>query len=476
MPAPAIEARGWGWRHAGRQEWAVRGLDLRIEEGERVLLAGASGSGKSTLLAAIAGLQDGSAGELEGELLVRGRPPASARDETGLLFQDPVTQLVMARSGDELAFPLENRCVPRHELWQRVDRELAASGLGISREHPTAALSGGEQQRLALAAVLVAEPGLLLLDEPTASLDAAAAADLRRRLMALRGRTLLLVEHRADGLQGGIDRVIAIAGDRGVIADGPPGTVFGRDHAILEAAGIWVPGVRPRQRRAAPGEVVVEARSLTYRYPGSRRHALDGVDLELRAGEILALTGPNGSGKSTLALLLSGLLRPDQGSALVTTSLAHRGERSLWRLPAAALVSRIGSVFQDPGQQFVRGRVDDEIATGLLRAGASAALARERAAQLMARLGLAQLAAANPFTLSGGEQRRLSVATALAASPPVLVLDEPTFGLDRRGHEGIVDQIDTHRAEGGAACIATHDELLLEALADRELRLVARCI
>lgn len=470
---PAIEARGWGWRHAGREAWAVRGLDLRIEEGERVLLAGASGSGKSTFLVAVAGLLEGSAGEAEGELLVRGRPPAATRDETGLLFQDPVTQLVMSRAGDELAFPLENRCVPRDELWSRVDEALAASRLGIGRDHPTAALSGGEQQRLALAAVLVADPRLLLLDEPTASLDADAAQDLRQRLATLRDRTVVLVEHRADALARQIDRVIAIAGDRGVIADGPPEVVFAHDRGILDAAGIWVPGAQSDLRRGAAGEMILEGRSLAYRYPASDRDALAGADLELRAGELLALTGPNGSGKSTLALLLGGLLRPAQGSALVAPGLAHRGERSLWRMPARALIGRVGSVFQDPAQQFVRARVDREIEAGPLHAGETAAGARARATELMDRLALAHLAAANPFTLSGGEQRRLSVATALATAPHALVLDEPTFGQDRRGHDEIVHLLDAHRATGGAICVATHDELLVRVLADRELRLVA---
>jgi energy-coupling factor transporter ATP-binding protein EcfA2 len=470
---PAIEARGWGWRHAGREAWAVRGLDLRVDAGERVLLAGASGSGKSTLLAAIAGLLDGSGGEAEGELLVRGRPPREARDETGLLFQDPASQLVMARAGDEIAFPLENRCVPREDIWPRVERALGESALGIARDHPTEALSGGEQQRLALAAVLAAEPALVLLDEPTANLDAAAAAAFRLRIAALAGRTLVLVEHRADDLAGLIDRVVAIDGARGVIADGPPDTVFARDRGVLDAAGIWVPGTRPTARRGRPGPAVVEARSLSYRHPGSARDAVSVAGLELRGGEALALTGPNGAGKTTLALLLGGLLRPRAGDALVAPGLAHRGERSLWRMPARALVGRVGSVFQDPAQQFVRGRVDREIEAGPLQAGAAPHDARARAAELMDRLALAHLAAANPFTLSGGEQRRLSVATSLAASPRALVLDEPTFGQDRRGHAELLRLLDAYRGEGGAVCVATHDELLVDGLADRELRLAA---
>ena len=187
----------------------------------------------------------------------------------------------------------------------------------------------------------------------------------------------------------------------------------------------------------------------------------------LRAGEATALVGPNGSGKSTLALMLGGLLRPRRGSVVVSAALAHHGERALWRMPAGALVSRVGSVFQDPSHQFIRGRVDDELAVGPLRAGRSRAEALVRVGELMERLALRQLAAANPFTLSGGEQRRLSVATALATDPRALVLDEPTYGQDRRGHAELVELLDEYRAGGGSLCFATHDRLLIQGLADR---------
>ena len=172
-----IDARGWGLRHPGRRDWAVRGLDLTIEAGERVLLLGASGAGKSTLLTALAGLVDESVVETEGQLLVDARHPRDARDRTGLLFQDPESQIVMGRAGDDIAFGLENRCVSTEGIWQRVDAALAAVDFPYGRDRPTHALSGGEQQRLALAGTLALRPGLLMLDEPTANLD----PDGRRR-------------------------------------------------------------------------------------------------------------------------------------------------------------------------------------------------------------------------------------------------------------------------------------------------------
>jgi energy-coupling factor transporter ATP-binding protein EcfA2 len=189
----AVAARGWGWRHATRKAWAVRGLDLEIAAGQRVLLLGASGAGKSTLLAGLAGLLDPGVGEQQGALLLDGVPARRARVEgvragqarAGLLLQDPEAQTVLARCGDDVAFGLENHAVPREEIWPRVDEALAAVDFPYPRERSTAALSGGQRQRLALAGVLALAPGLLLLDEPTAMLDPDGRELIRRQVLAL---------------------------------------------------------------------------------------------------------------------------------------------------------------------------------------------------------------------------------------------------------------------------------------------------
>ena len=463
----AIEARGWGWRHAGRRAWAIRGLDLRIRPGERVLLLGASGAGKSTLLAALAGLLDTSGGgESEGELRVDGRPPHDARDSTGIVFQDPETQLVMARAGDDVAFGLENHCVPTEAIWPRVHRALAQVHFPYPEDRPTAALSGGEKQRLAIAGVLALRPRLLLLDEPTANLDPVGAELVRETLADLSAMTLVLVEHRVAQSLPLVDRVVVIEAGAGVVADGAPQEVFARYGARLAELGVWVPGPPPASptRRTAFGADLARADDIAFRYPGAETWALAGVDLVVRAGEALAVTGPNGSGKSTLALLVAGLLRPARGRVALE-------DAEPWSLPARRLVAHVGTVFQDPEHQFVTGRVDEELMVGPLRAGRYAPDARRIAMDLLERLHLTHLAAANPFTLSGGEQRRLSVATALATAPPLLVLDEPTFGQDRRTYAELVALLAAHCDGGGAALFATHDEDLVTSLADRTLRL-----
>jgi energy-coupling factor transporter ATP-binding protein EcfA2 len=447
----------------------LRGVDLRIEAGERVMLLGASGSGKSTLLSGLAGLLEG--GESEGMLRVDGLDPPAARDRVGVVLQDPESSLVMARAGDEVAFGLENRCVPRSEIWPRVDEALEMVGFPYGRGRPTDALSGGEQQRLSLAAALALRPGLLLLDEPTANLDPDGAAVVRTaiaRLLAGGELTMLLVEHRVAEAADLVDRVIVLEAGGGVTADGPPAEVFARRGDELAAAGIWVPNhplpMPPRRRRAEP-EVALIAERVGYRFPGETSQAVGPLNLALRSSEALAIVGPNGSGKSTLALLLGGLLRPTSGS------VTDRDLQPVWRLAAHRLARFIGSVFQDPEHQFLMDSVRDELTLVPLQGRVSAGERSRKAAVLMERLHLTALAEANPFTLSGGEKRRLSVATALVGEPRVLILDEPTFGQDRRTAVELLDMLARQRDEGSAVCFVTHDLPFAAALADRTLEL-----
>jgi energy-coupling factor transport system ATP-binding protein len=468
-----VELRGWGWRHAGRRDWALRGVDLVVEAGERVLLLGPSGAGKSTLLAALAGLPDPeTAGESEGLLLVDGHPARDVRHRTGLVLQDPETQLVMARAGDDVAFGLENRAVPAEQIWARVDEALAVVGFGYGRDRQTASLSGGEKQRLAIAGVLALRPGLLLLDEPTANLDPGGAELVRAALAAVldaTGATTLIVEHRVAAALPLVHRVVVVEPGGGVVADGTPGEVFATHGAALAARGVWVPGhtdVRPRRATAPPGETALQACGAGYRYPGSPAPAAPPADVTLRRGEAVALTGANGSGKSTLAMLLAGLRSPTMGTVRATGRALplHR-----WR--ARDLAGTVGTVFQEPEHQFLARTVAEELDLGPVRRGTPPAEARRRTTDLLERLHLDRLAAANPFTLSGGEKRRLSVATALATAPEVLVLDEPTFGQDARTWAELLTLLAELRDEGRAVLAVTHDEAFAAALADRHLAL-----
>jgi energy-coupling factor transport system ATP-binding protein len=479
-----VVARGWGWRHAGRRRWAVSDLDLRIAAGERVLLLGASGAGKSTLLRGLAGvLGDAEDGESVGELRIDGEPPARVRGRAGLVLQDPDAQVVLARVGDDIAFGCENLGVARDEIWRRVGEARDAVGLTVPLDHPTTALSGGQKQRLALAGALAMGPGLLLLDEPTANLDPAGAVEVRDAVVAAVGRTgatLVVVEHRVALWAAHVDRVVVLAGDGGLLADGAPDAVFGAHAEALSAAGVWVPGfeVSPavRPRSVGAGELLCgEALSVGRRGFGERepRVAASGIDVSLRAGRALAITGPNGAGKSTLATTLAGLREPLSGAVVASDALRAGAPVAPHRWRSRELLTRIGMVFQEPEHQLLATRVRDELAIGPRALGLADAEVAARVDPLLERLRLTRLADANPFTLSGGEKRRLTVAAAIATEPAVLLLDEPTYGQDARTWRELADLIDGLRAAGTAVGFVSHDPVLVSLLADEVLQVGA---
>ena len=487
-PGARVVAHGWGWRHAARHAHAVRGLDLVVEPGERVLLLGASGAGKSTLLAALAGVLGGDEeGDAEGTLTVDDREPADQRGRVGLVLQDPDSQVVLARVGDDVAFGCENLGVPRDEIWPRVDAALADVGLDLPRDHPTTQLSGGQQQRLALAGALALRPGLLLLDEPTANLDPAGVVEVRdavARTAAATGTTLVVVEHRVSTWLPVVDRVVVLAAGGGVLADGRPDEVLVAQRDVLVDAGVWVPSVpaalparRERPADAAPPAPLLRAVQLAVGRGGRRRPAVaTGVDAVVREGTALVVTGPNGAGKSTVALTVAGLLAPVGGDLVADDALAAGAGPSPVRWRSRQLLTRVGTVFQHPEHQFLAPTVRRELAVGPEALGLPAAEVARRVDALLARLRLAHLAEANPFTLSGGEKRRLSVATVLATSPRVLVLDEPTFGQDARTWRELVALLGELLDEGAAIVAVSHDAEFVAAVADEVLDLAAHTV
>jgi len=469
----AVEARGWGWRHASRIAWALSDVSFRIDPGERVLVLGASGAGKSTLLHGLAGVLGGEEeGESAGDLLVDGAPAVATRGRAGLVLQDPDSQVILARAGDDVAFGCENLGVPRAEIWPRVESALDAVGLDVRLDHPTKALSGGQKQRLALAGMLAMRPGLVLLDEPTANLDPAGVVEVRdavERMLQAQPATLIVVEHRLEVWLPLITRVIVI-GAGGVVADGAPAEVLGAQGAQLAADGVWVPGhapAAPPPPRGLPGESLLSARDLSVaRVKG--RPVATGIDLDVHAGQALAITGPNGAGKSTLGLTLAGLLPPAAGGLTAATLLAGDAGPSPIRWTSRDLLTRIGMVFQEPEHQLLAKTVRDELAVGPRALGMTEDEIAVCSEELLARLRLSHLAAANPYTLSGGEKRRLTVAAAIATRPRVLVLDEPTFGQDARTWAELVAMLAVLRDEGSAIVTITHDLDVARALhADR---------
>ena len=452
----AISAVDWGWRHAGADDWAVRGLSLDIDAGERLLLLGASGSGKSTVLAGMAGIlgtdEDGAA---EGSLTVDGVPGERARGRVGLLLQDPDSQVILARVGDDIAFGMENLRVPREAIWPRVSAAKQSVGLGdVPDDRSTSHLSGGQKQRLALAGLLAMQPGALLLDEPTANLDPAGAhevVDTIDRVTRELGTTLVVVEHRVDLWAPVVDRVVLLEqtadGTRAVL-DGPPARP---DIAAVLAERM--PSAPARVRHPF-GETRLRAEGLAVGWQRKEPPVASGLDLEVRAGECLAIVGPNGAGKTTFALTLAGLLPPLAGTVRPDVS----------KLSSKRLITTIGTVLQEPGHQFVERTVRRELEVGPAAVGRDDAA--EIADRLMRALRLTHLAERSPHALSGGEQRRLSVATVLATAPDVIILDEPTFGQDPDTWRELVAIVGDLLADGRAVIAVTHDEAFVRAVAD----------
>lgn len=483
--AIGVSARDWGWRHASRKDFALRHVDFDIRPGERVLLLGASGAGKSTLMSGLAGVLGGDdEGEQEGELLVGGVDAHSARGMCGLVLQDPDAQTILERVGDDVAFGCENLNLPKDEIWKRVRESLDIVGLDyMGFEHSTRKLSGGQRQRLALAGALAMHPGLLLLDEPTANLDPDGVRqvhDAVRHVIERTHETLVVVEHHIDVWLDLVDRVIVLGKpdvDRhvgGVLADGAPDEVFGRYGDLLAESGAWVPGrtiadvrskTTARIRREQSCDTVLYAEDLSF----GRAFALgEHINVAFHAGEVTALTGRNGVGKSTLALTLAGLLKPLAGRVRVADAMVpERRENNVSAWKSRDLLGRIGMVFQEPEHQFVTSSVLDEVAVGPKSMGVTQEEAYATADDMLERMNLKRFAKANPFTLSGGEKRRLSVASMLAAAPKVLVMDEPTFGQDYATWNEMVKLIAMARDEGSAVIMVTHDDALVKALGAR---------
>ena len=285
-------AQRWGWQHAGQQGWAVKDLDLDIEPGQRVLLLGPSGSGKSTVLHGLAGLLGGAdEGHQSGRILVDGAPPAGRRDRIGMVLQDPDSQVILSRVGDDVAFGMENFAVPRSAIWPRVAAALRAVGLDLPVQQDTSTLSGGQKQRLALAGVLAMKPGLILLDEPTANLDAAGVLEVRDAVTAAAdatGATVVVVEHRTGIWLPVVDRVIVLCPEGGIVADGPPAQTIARQREHLVRSGIWVPDdILPAipRHRPAMGVPLLTASGLTVGYPSAAIRG--GLDFGIDAGRVV---------------------------------------------------------------------------------------------------------------------------------------------------------------------------------------------
>lgn len=494
--------------------YALKDIDLSVEEGTFVGLIGPSGAGKSTLANAITGaIPHHYRGRLFGSTLVAGldtyeAPLTDIAKVVGSVLQDIDAQMVASVVEDELLFGLENFGIDHREIEGRIASALDAVGIADLRHREIATLSGGQKQKVAIAAILAMTPRVIVMDEPTSALDPASARDVfevLRRAKELTGMTVILIEQTVALLAEYCDRVVVI--DQGRIAlDGTPTDVFSHgenlraigvdtprtvriSNSLAEAglaandspaltldgaeslvAGILAPGLSksspiapcalgdgPDARNTTDERpIIVDVAGAAYSY-GTGQAGIEGINLTVRAGEILAVVGQNGAGKTTFTKLLNGLIKPSAG----VVRIAGLDTRTT---PVSALASHAATLFQNPDRQLCRNTVVEEISFGLELQGVAADTARERARRVAATFGLPENA--SPFNLSRGQRQMVALASVVALEPELIILDEPTSGLDYRECMTVMETVRQRALDGAAVVMVCHDMEVVSDFAD----------
>lgn len=509
-----MECVSFSYGTAADGAYALKDIDLSVEEGTFVGLIGPSGAGKSTLASAITGaIPHHYRGRLFGSTLVAGLDTCEASltdiaKVAGSVLQDIDAQMVASVVEDELLFGLENFGIDHREIEGRIASALDAVGIADLRHREIATLSGGQKQKVAIAAILAMTPRVIVMDEPTSALDPASARDVfevLRRAKELTGMTVILIEQTVALLAEYCDRVVVI--DQGRIAlDGTPADVFSHgetlraigvdtprtvrisnslaevglapndspaltlDGAEALVAGILAPGLSkgspivpcalgdgPNARNTTDERpIIVDVAGAAYSY-GTGQAGIEGIDLTVRAGEILAVVGQNGAGKTTFTKLLNGLIKPSAG----VVRIAGLDTRTT---PVSALASHAAALFQNPDRQLCRNTVVEEISFGLELQGAPADAARERARRVAATFGLPENA--SPFNLSRGQRQMVALASVVALEPELIILDEPTSGLDYRECMTVMETVRQRALDGAAVVMVCHDMEVVSDFAD----------
>ena len=509
-----MECVSFSYGTAADGAYALKDIDLSVEEGTFVGLIGPSGAGKSTLASAITGaIPHHYRGRLFGSTLVAGLDTCEASltdiaKVVGSVLQDIDAQMVASVVEDELLFGLENFGIDHREIEGRIASALDAVGIADLRHREIATLSGGQKQKVAIAAILAMTPRVIVMDEPTSALDPASARDVfevLRRAKELTGMTVILIEQTVALLAEYCDRVVVI--DQGRIAlDGTPTDVFSHgetlraigvdtprtvrisnslaetglapndspaltlDGAEALVAGILAPGLSksspivpcalgdgPDARNAADERpIIVDVAGAAYSY-GTGQAGIESINLTVRAGEILAVVGQNGAGKTTFTKLLNGLIKPSAG----VVRIAGLDTRTT---PVSVLASHAATLFQNPDRQLCRNTVVEEISFGLELQGAPADAARERARRVAATFGLPENA--SPFNLSRGQRQMVALASVVALEPELIILDEPTSGLDYRECMTVMETVRQRALDGAAVVMVCHDMEVVSDFAD----------
>jgi energy-coupling factor transporter ATP-binding protein EcfA2 len=501
-------------RYPFQHKDVLKGVHLTIEKGEKILLAGPSGGGKSTLALTLNGIIPKSMeAEMKGQITVDGKLQndlsfRKISQYIGILFQDPETQFCMQIVEDEILFGLENLRLSKEEMDRRLEQSLDLVGLTDWRKAPLKELSGGMKQKLGIACLIAMDPEVLILDEPTANLDPLSTEEIFNLLIKLSNelnKTLIFIEHKLDDLLPSLDRVIVLGKEGKIIADDSPRNIFKSHVARLSEEGIWVPQIYMYARKLEQQGMkwthfpltleewqeelekkglglpksqldsqnyqaseeehstpLLQLQNISFSY--KNHNVLQNLNFSIQSGDFVALLGPNGAGKSTLAQLLTGLLKPDKGAIYFDgTTLNKRRTHEL--------MQKIGFVFQNPEHQFVCDTVEQELAYGLKIIGWEKDTWKRRVHELLEQFHLEEHKHHNPFSLSQGQKRRLSVATMLTNDQQLLILDEPTFGQDQVNTNALMNLLKELNRSGKTILMITHDMELVYNYANRVLLL-----
>jgi energy-coupling factor transport system ATP-binding protein len=487
---PAISIEDLTFSYSDKENPALKHLGAEIEDGSFVCILGHGGAGKSSLCYALNGLIPlFFRGPYHGRVMVKGKEVAKQKvarlsNQIGLVLQDFEAQLFSTNVELEMAFGPENHGLARPEIEKRIQQYLGIIGLDSFRQRQPATLSGGQKQRLAIGSVLTMEPAILVMDEPTTDLDPKGTGEVLALAQSLRqeGRTLLMVVPEPE-MAVGADQVWLMQKGE-LVARGTPQDML-TELTRLRACGIKPPGFIelfqalnwpglpltlgqamgvindhhlvtqeiqdgiPSASTQSAGPFILEAEDLAYRYPMAEEKALKGIDLTIREGEFIALLGQNGSGKTTLAKHFNGLLKPEVGRVLVqgkpALAYSHKG-----------LAQKVGYVFQNPDHQIFSRTVEEEVGFGLKVLGMDPRTIKKRLTEVLEVVGLQGYEKKVPFTLTKGERQRVAVASVLAAQPQVIILDEPTTGLDYEHQVSIMALLKALNQKGHTILIITH--------------------
>ena len=504
---PIIEFKDYTFKYRSQVEPTLRHVNLTINAGEKVLIVGPSGSGKSTLAHCINWLVPFSfPGESTGSLTVSGKDPAKEgifgmSKLVGTVLQDTDGQFIGLTVAGDIAFALENDCVPQEELFQRVDEVAETVDVKFLLDHAPTELSGGQKQRVSMAGVMIDDVDILLFDEPLANLDPATgkrAIDLIDKISKTTGKTVLIIEHRLeDALYRDVDRIVVV-GEGEIVADMKPDELLCTD--VLEKEGIREPlyitalkhagcTVKPEtmpqhiesmelapyrervqgwfQKAELPPErqrteSMLEVEGLSFSYvPGKK--VLQDINFRIEKGEMVSIVGKNGAGKSTLSNLICGFITPNSGKILLEgedisgLSIKERGEV-------------IGLVMQNPNQMISKPMIFDEVALGLAVRGVPEEEIKERVHETLKICGLYPFRNWPVSALSFGQKKRVTIASILVMNPRVLILDEPTAGQDFRHYTEIMEFLkDINERLGITIIMITHDMHLMLEYTDRAI-------